>query len=115
MVPTYPPGLPLLLVPAALVAGWDHAGDLVLIVHSLAGIALAFALGRACGLSGSWSLVGAAVLAASPLYLFTSLQALSDVPATAWADRGRGRGDEGPRRAPLGARLRRLRLGRVPR
>ncbi len=85
MVPTYPPGLPLLLVPAALVAGWDHAGDLVLIIHSLAGIALMFALGRACGLPGPWSLAGAAVLAASPLYLFTSLQALSDVPATAWA------------------------------
>ena len=85
MVPTYPPGLPLLLVPAALVAGWDHAGDLILIIHSLAGIALVFALGRACGLPESWSLAGAAVLAASPLYLFTSLQALSDVPATAWA------------------------------
>ncbi len=85
MVPTYPPGLPLLLVPAARVAGWDHAGDLVLILHSLAGIALTFALGRICGLPGSWSLAGAAVLAASPLYLFTSLQALSDVPATAWA------------------------------
>jgi len=85
MVPTYPPGLPLLLVPAALVAGWDHAGDLVLILHSLAGIALVFALGRACGLPGAWSLAGATVLAASPLYLFTSLQALSDVPATAWA------------------------------
>jgi hypothetical protein len=100
MVPTYPPGLPLLLVPAALVAGWDHAGDLVLIVHSLAGIALAFALGRACGLSGSWSLAGAAVLAASPLYLFTSLQALSDVPATAWATAAvvaAMRGRDGPR------------------
>ena len=85
LVPTYPPGLPLLLVPASYVAGWDHAGDLILLVHSLAGLALVFALGRACGLPGAWSLAGAAILAASPLYLFTSLQALSDVPATAWA------------------------------
>jgi hypothetical protein len=85
MVPTYPPGLPLMLVPAARIAGWDHAGDLVLLIHSLAGIALTFALGRICGLPGPWSLAGAAVLAASPLYLFTSLQALSDVPATVWA------------------------------
>ena len=38
-----------------------------------------------CGLPGPWSLLGSAVLAASPLYLFTSLWALSDVPATAWA------------------------------
>jgi hypothetical protein len=85
MVPTYPPGLPLLLVAAARVAGWEHAGDLVLLIHSLAGIALVFALGRVCGLPGWWSLIGAAVLAASPLYLITSVQALSDVPATVWA------------------------------
>jgi hypothetical protein len=85
LVPTYPPGLPLLLVPASWVIGWDHAGDLVLLVHSLAGLALTFALGRMCGLTGSWPLVGAAILAASPLYLFTSVQALSDVPATVWA------------------------------
>ncbi len=85
LVPTYPPGLPLLLVSASSIAGWDHAGDLVLIIHSLAGLALVFALGRACGLPGAWALAGAAILAASPLYLFTSLQALSDVPAAAWA------------------------------
>lgn len=85
MVPTYPSGLPLLLVAAAKVAGWQHAGDMLLLIHSLAGIALIFALGRICGLPGSWSVAGAAVLAASPLYLFTSLQALSDVPATVWA------------------------------
>jgi hypothetical protein len=85
LVPTYPPGLPLLLVPTARLIGWDHAGDAILLIHSLAGIALVFALGRICGLPGSWSLAGSAILAASPLYLYTSLQALSDVPATAWA------------------------------
>ena len=85
LVPTYPPGLPLLMVPAARAIGWEHAGDLVLILHSLAGIALAYALGRSVRLSGIWSLVGAMILAASPLYLFNSLQALSDVPATVWA------------------------------
>jgi hypothetical protein len=85
MVPTYPPGLPLLLVPAARVVGWGQAGNFLLILHSLAGIALTFALGRMCGLPAPWSLLGAAVLAASPLYLYTSLWALSDVPATAWA------------------------------
>ena len=85
LVPTYPPGLPLLLVPAAWIVGWAHAGDLLLLLHSLAGIALIFALSRACGLSGPWAFVSAAILAACPLYLFTSLQALSDVPATVWA------------------------------
>jgi hypothetical protein len=85
LVPTYPPGLPLLLVPAARLIGWDHAGDALLLIHSLAGIALVFALGRICGLPGPWALAGSAILAASPLYLYTSLQALSDVPATVWA------------------------------
>jgi hypothetical protein len=85
MVPTYPPGLPLMLVPVARIAGWRHAGDILLLLHSLAGVALIFALGRACGLPAPWSLFASLVLAASPLYLFTSLQALSDVPATAWA------------------------------
>jgi len=85
LVPTYPPGLPFLIVPVAKIAGWRHAGDIVLILHSLAGLALVFALGRMCGLPPTWSVLGAAVLAASPLYLYTSLQALSDVPATVWA------------------------------
>lgn len=84
MVPTYSPGLPLMLVPAALLVGWEHAGDVVLLLHSLAAIALTFALGRLCGLRSAWALAGAVLLAASPLYLFNSLQALSDVPATAW-------------------------------
>jgi hypothetical protein len=85
MVPTYPPGFPLMLVPASEIAGWAHAGDMLLLLHSLAGIALVFVLGRICGLPGSWALAGSAVLAASPLYLFLSVQALSDVPATVWA------------------------------
>jgi 4-amino-4-deoxy-L-arabinose transferase-like glycosyltransferase len=85
MVPTYPPGLPLLLVAAARLVGWRHAGDCVLILHALAGVVLTYALGRRCGLPRSWALAGSAVLAASPLYLYTSLWALSDVPATAWA------------------------------
>ena len=42
MVPTYPPGLPLMLVPAARIAGWREAGDVLLLLHSLAGIALAY-------------------------------------------------------------------------
>lgn len=85
IVPTYPPGLPLLLAPLARIVGWRHAGDAALILHALAGLALTFALGRRCGLSAAWALLGSAVLAASPLYLYTSLQALSDTPATAWA------------------------------
>ena len=84
LVPTYSPGLPIMLVAAARVVGWRHAGDLVLLLHSLAGLALTYALGRRLGLSSGWSLAGVVLLAASPLYLFMSLWAMSDVPAMVW-------------------------------
>jgi hypothetical protein len=85
IVPTYPPGLPLLLAAAAAVTGWDNAGAAVLVAHSLAGLLLLYALGRRCGLPGYWSAGGVLLVAASPLYLFISAQALSDVPAMTWA------------------------------
>jgi Dolichyl-phosphate-mannose-protein mannosyltransferase len=84
LVPTYSPGLPLMLVVAARIVGWRHAGDVVLLLHSLAGLALTYALGRRLGLSQCWSLAGVVLLAASPLYLFMSLWAMSDVPAMVW-------------------------------
>jgi hypothetical protein len=56
----------------------------VLLLHSLAGLALTYALGLRLGLHRCWSLAGATLLAASPLYLFMSLWAMSDVPAMTW-------------------------------
>jgi hypothetical protein len=85
LVPTYPQGLPIMLALAARVVGWRHAGDVVLLLHSLAGLALAYVLGRLLGLPRGWSLAGAVLLAASPLYLFMSLWAMSDVPAMVYA------------------------------
>ncbi len=85
LVPTYPPGLALMLVPAAKVAGWKHAGDFILILHSLAGLALTYLLGRLVGLSRTWALAGVwPSWRQSPLYLFMSLWAMSDVPAMVW-------------------------------
>ena len=84
LVPTYSPGLPLMLVVAAKAVDWRHAGDIVLLLHSLAGLALTYALGRRLGLSQCWSLAGVLLLAASPLYLYMSLWAMSDVPAMVW-------------------------------
>jgi hypothetical protein len=85
LVPTYPPGLALMLIPAEWVVGWRHAGDVVLVLHSLAGLLLLYLLGREFGLPQPWSLAGAVLLAASPLYLHMSLWAMSDVPAMTWA------------------------------
>src|SRR5208283_1962398 len=79
MVPFYPSGLPILVLLAGSMAGWGRAFGIVMILHSLAGVVATYALGRVVGLGRGWSTVGAAIVAASPLYLFMSLQAMSDV------------------------------------
>jgi len=84
LTPSYPTGLALLILAFKPFIGWRHAGDLVMILHAIAGILLTYALGRTFGLGRVWAALGAAVIGASPLYLFMSLQAMSDVPALAW-------------------------------
>lgn len=84
LVPTYPTGLPLMILAMRPFGGWAHACDIVMVVHALAGILLTFALGRRLGISARWSALAAALLAACPLYLDFSLQAMSDVPALVW-------------------------------
>jgi hypothetical protein len=84
LVPTYPTGLPLLILAVEPLAGWAQAGNAVLILHALAGLAITYALGRTFGLGPRWSVVGAAAIGASPLYLFMAQQAMSDVPALVW-------------------------------
>jgi hypothetical protein len=84
LVPTYPSGFALFILALRPLAGWRHAGDLTIILHSLAGLAVTYALGRRLGLGRRWAAIGAAVVAASPLYLWSSLQAMTDVPSLAW-------------------------------
>ena len=84
MVPTYPAGLPMLVAAAASFAGWEHAGDIVLCAHALIGVLLTYVLGRTMGLSRRGAVIGATIVAASPLYLNYSLQMMSDVPALVW-------------------------------
>ncbi|HMD59866.1 MAG TPA: hypothetical protein VKG78_00450 [Opitutaceae bacterium] len=84
IVPTYPTGLPLLVLALKPLAGWRHAGDAVIILHSVAGLLATFALCRMLGLGCRWAAVGAAIVASSPLYLFMSLQAMSDIPSLVW-------------------------------
>jgi hypothetical protein len=84
MVPTYPAGLSLFILALRPFAGWKYAGDVAAILHSLAGLVATYALGRMCGLGRRWSVLGAAIVAASPLYLLMSLMAMSDVPSLAW-------------------------------
>jgi hypothetical protein len=84
MVPTYPMGLSLFIVASKALVGWRHAGDVTMMLHALAGVVATFALGRTFGLSRPWSVLCAATIALSPLYLFMSLTAMSDVPSLVW-------------------------------
>jgi hypothetical protein len=84
MVPTYPAGFSLFVLALRPIAGWRHAGDAAAILHSLAGLLAVYGLGRMFGLGRNWSVLGVAIVAASPLYLLYSLTAMSDVPSLVW-------------------------------
>ena len=79
-VPICPPGLALLMTPAIAI----HRDAPFLVVPLFAALAvwLTFALGRAWAddRAGIWSAV---LLACSPIFLYQSVQPMSDVPATA--------------------------------
>jgi len=88
MVPTYPMGLPLLLMAVAHVVGWNLTASVTMVLHALLGLWLVYLLGREFGLEAGWAWVGAMILAASPLYINMSLGVMSDVPALTWVTAG---------------------------
>lgn len=84
LVPIYSSGLPLLLAGTAFFTGWERVGDWVIVGHAVLGLLLIQALGRRLGLAWTWALAGTALVGLSPLYLFFSVQMMSDVPALVW-------------------------------
>jgi hypothetical protein len=85
MAPTYPIGLPLHLMVAAQIVGWEKTARVVNALNVLALGALLFAFGRALGLRRGWALAGVALLWASPVLLYHAVQPLSDPLATTWS------------------------------
>jgi hypothetical protein len=83
-VPLYPPGLPIHMAFLAGFLGWKLGPFLVSPLAALACLLLMYGLSRKFGLSPPWSLAGAAVLAAFPVFLFQAVQPMSDVLAVAW-------------------------------
>lgn len=80
-VPTYPPGLPLLMAIPLAVAGINGAVAVVILSAAIAVLATGFLAihlaGRVAGL------VAATLLAFSPVFVYQSIQPMSDVPVTA--------------------------------
>jgi hypothetical protein len=84
LVSNYPPGLPLMFAITSKLVGWDRAAPLVLLVNSALAIALMVAFCRLVGLSLVGTACATGILAASPVTLAFSVQALSDIPAMTW-------------------------------
>ena len=76
-VPTYPPGLPLLMAIPHALAGIDGANAVVIVSAAVA----VWATGMLAG--GVAGIVAAILIAFSPVFLYQSFQPMSDVPVTA--------------------------------
>ncbi len=82
--PTYPTGLPLHFALAGSLFGWRAGPLLVVIFAAVGAVWLCYASARELGLAPPLAAVGAAMLGTFPVFLFTSLQPLSDTLATTW-------------------------------
>ncbi len=80
-VPTYAPGLPLLMAAPFAIAG-NAGASAVITVSAVLAVLATGALARALA-GGTAGLLAAALLAGSPTFLYQSLQPMSDVPITA--------------------------------
>ena len=82
IVPTYPPGLPLIMAGFIRLFGPFGAFIVVPLLGSL-GVLATFFLGRRIG-GPACGLLAAMLLATSPIFLYQLREPMSDVPVTAW-------------------------------
>ena len=82
--PTYPVGLPLHLAAAGKLLGWHLGPFFVEIGGALAALCFCYLIARELGLGPALAAAGATALGACPIFIFTSIQPLSDTLATTW-------------------------------
>jgi hypothetical protein len=82
--PTYPPGLPLQFAAAGKVLGWSWGPFVVEVAGALAAVWLCYLVAREFDVSPSLAAAGAAALGACPVFIFSSIQPISDTLATTW-------------------------------
>jgi hypothetical protein len=85
MAPTYPIGLPLHLLAASWIVGWDHAAVMVNLLAVFASGGFLWAMARWLDLPMILAAIGVFWLLACPLFLFSALQPMSDLLALAWS------------------------------
>ena len=85
MTPFYPVGMPLHMAFFSLFSGWQFGPYLVTPVFAALSIWLLYLLALEFGLTRSYAIAGAAMLAFCPPFVFQTIQPMSDVVATFWA------------------------------
>lgn len=82
--PTYAVGFPLHLAVAGKLLGWSQAATAVGVVAAVAALLLLYATARELDVPPGLAASGAVMLGAYPVFVFTSIQPLSDTLATTW-------------------------------
>ena len=85
MAPGYPPGLPVHLMVAAMIGGWERAPYYVSPIAAIGCLFMTYLVGRTLGLSSALSVGAAAILAVLPQFVAHALQPVSDIVATFWS------------------------------
>ena len=84
-VPLYPIGLPLHMLIAALVLGWNTGPCLIGPLTTVMSLILIYLTGLELGLRRNLSIAAAIILGVSPTVIFMGVQPMTDVPAMCWA------------------------------
>ncbi|MGH7944816.1 MAG: hypothetical protein ACREH8_15540 [Opitutaceae bacterium] len=85
LVPSYPTGLPLHFAIAGKLFGWEVGPFVVQLLAAVGAVWLCYLVARELGVGFRLAGAGAAMLAVFPVFIFTSIQTLSDTLATTWA------------------------------
>lgn len=84
LVPSYPSGLPLHFAAAGKLLGWQTGPYLVQLLAAIGAVGLCYLAARELGLDPMLAAAGTVMLAAFPVFIFTSIQTLSDTLGTTW-------------------------------
>lgn len=84
LAPSYPNGFPLHLALGARLLGWQAGPVLVQLFAAVGAVWLCYRAARELGVDYTLAGAGAAMLAVFPVFVFTSIQTLSDTLATTW-------------------------------
>jgi hypothetical protein len=84
LAPSYPSGLPLHLALAGRLLGWQAGPFILQLLVAIGTVWLCYLIARELGIGWELAAAGAALLAAFPVFIFTSIQTLSDTLATTW-------------------------------